>query len=75
MDASGYKQLAGARTLVRPQAAHVELHLASGFEREDSSLNVDYDVSKRFTGRVHSAAEHIIISLRLDKCQANVILI
>ena len=62
-DVSGYKQSAGARTSVRPQAAQVELHLASRFEPGDSSLTVDYDVSNRFTGRVHSAAGHIIISL------------
>ena len=49
---------------MRPQAAQVKLRLALGFEPGDSSLTVDYDVSNRFTGRVHSAAGHIIISLR-----------
>ena len=53
--------------LVRPQAAQVELRLALTFEPGDSSLNVDYDVSNRFTGRVHSAAGHIIISLRFKE--------
>ena len=60
-------ELAGAQTLVRPQAAQVELHLASRFEPGDSSLTVDYGVSNRLTGRVHSAAGHIIKSLRFTR--------
>ena len=52
---------------MRPQAVQVELRLALRFEPGDLSLTVDYGVSNRFTGRVHSAAGHIIKSLRFDE--------
>ena len=65
-DASGY-EISRSSNLVRPQAAQVELRLALRFGPGVLSLNVDYDVANRFTGRVHPAAGHIIVSPRFKK--------